>query len=61
MGYGLGTPQGPSKAPPSKVIVEDYGHRETELLPMRTRTIVFSGLFLFVSVLCKGSREKLPL
>lgn len=65
MGHGLGTPQGLSKAPPSKVILEDYGHRETDRAtppaPMRTRTIVSSGLFLFVSILCRGSKEKLPL
>lgn len=29
--------------------------------PKRTRTIVSSGLFLFVSILCRGSKEKLPL
>lgn len=29
MAYGLGTPQGLSKTPPSKLRLEDYGHRKT--------------------------------
>lgn len=30
MGYGLGTPQDLSKAPPSTVSLGDYGRRETD-------------------------------
>lgn len=63
MGHGLGTPQGLSKAPPSKVILEDYGHRETDRAtppPHEDKNHCFIWFIFICFYSVQGKQRKAP-